>query len=152
VALACVRYFAECAAYKLLDPRTQYVRRAIVEITFDEPIKLGSAKLFRDMPLVHFTPDAVEVLRDRKMAKPEAANGRVKAMRQVFKRGMKKKYADGKPYAPSNPAREGSYFKSSSTGFHTWTGTRFASMRQAHHRDKGATRLGLAPLHWPAPF
>src|SRR5262245_12892159 len=34
----CVKYFDECADFKRLDPRTQYVRRSILESTFDEPI------------------------------------------------------------------------------------------------------------------
>lgn len=141
----CVRYFAECTEYKLLDHRTQYVRRAILESTFDEPIKPGSAKLFRDLPLTLFSPNEVEVLRDRKMATPEAANGRVKAMRQVFKWGMRKKYADGKPYAPSNPAREVSYFKSSSTGFHTWT-VEEVRQYEAKHAIGTKARLAIALL------
>jgi hypothetical protein len=57
----CVRYFAECAEYKRLDPRTQHVRRMILESTFDEVIAPGSAKLFRDFPLSRMTADAVEV-------------------------------------------------------------------------------------------
>ena len=39
----CVRYFAESAEYKRLDPRTQHVRRIILEGTFDEPIAPSSA-------------------------------------------------------------------------------------------------------------
>jgi hypothetical protein len=62
----CVKYLAECADYKRLDPRTRHVRRLILESTFDEPITPGSPKLFRDMPLSKMTADAVEVLRDRK--------------------------------------------------------------------------------------
>ena len=81
----CVRYFAECAEYKRLDRRTQHVRRMILEGTFDEVIAPGSAKLFRDFPLSRMTADAVEFLRDRKMAFPEGANSRVKAIRHVFK-------------------------------------------------------------------
>ena len=64
----CVRYFTECADYKHLDDRTQRVRRAILESTFDEPIAPSSPRLFRDIPLSLMTPDAVEVLRDRKLA------------------------------------------------------------------------------------
>ena len=63
----CVRYFAECADYMRLDPRTQHVRRMILEGTFDEPIAPGSPKLFRDFPLSRMTTDAIEVLRDRKI-------------------------------------------------------------------------------------
>jgi integrase len=111
----CVRYFVECADYKRLDARVQHVRRQILESTFDEPIAPGSAKLFRDFPLSRMTSDAVEVLRDRKIDTPESANARVKATRQVFKFGVKKKLL------PTNPARDVEYFKSGSTGFHTWT-------------------------------
>jgi hypothetical protein len=53
------------------------VRRGILEATFDEPVAPGSSKLFRDFPLSLMTADAVEVLRDRKLAFPEAANSRV---------------------------------------------------------------------------
>ena len=141
----CVRYFTECADYKRLDDRTQRVRRAILESTFDEPIAPSSPRLFRDIPLSLMTPDAVEVLRDRKLATPEAANSRLKAMRQVFKWGMKKKWADGKPYARSNPAREVSYFKSGSTGFHTWNIEEVRRYEEKHEIGTKA-RLALALL------
>jgi len=86
----CIRYFRECAEYKRLDARTQHVRRQILEATFDEPIAPASSKFFRDFPLSRMTADAVEVLRDRKIDTPESATARVKAMRQVFKFGVKK--------------------------------------------------------------
>ena len=88
----CAKYFAECADYKRLNSRTRYVRRSISESTFEEPIAPGSPKLFRDMPLSKMTVDAVEVLRDRKLEFPEAANSRVKAIRQVYKFGVRKKF------------------------------------------------------------
>jgi hypothetical protein len=73
----CVRYFGECADYLRLDGRTKRVRRGILEATFDEPIAPGSSKFFRDFPLSKMTTDAIEVLRDRKLAFPEGANNRV---------------------------------------------------------------------------
>jgi hypothetical protein len=81
----CVKYFAECADYLRLDERTKRVRRGMLEATFDEPIAPQSQKLFRDLPLSRMGVDAIEVLRDRKMAFPEGANNRVKAIRAVFK-------------------------------------------------------------------
>jgi integrase len=135
----CVRYFGECAEYKRLDPRTQHVRRMILEGTFDEPIAPGSAKLFRDFPLSRMTADAIEVLRDRKMAFPESANSRVKAMRHVFKWGVKKKLA------PSNPPRDVEYFKSGSTGFHTWSREEVKQFEE-HHPVGSKARLALALL------
>jgi integrase len=133
----CTRYFAECAEYKRLDARTQHVRRQILEATYDEPITPVSSKFFRDFPLSRMTTDAVEVLRDRKIDTPEAANARVKAMRQVFKFGVKKKLA------PSNPARDVEYFKSGSTGFHTWTPEEVRQFEERHPVGSKA-RLALA--------
>ena len=122
----CVRYFAECIEYRRLDKRTQHVRRQILEGTYEEPIAPGAQKFFRDMPLSRMTTDAIETLRDRKLEFPQAANGRIKAIRQVFRFGVKKKDKNGKPYAPSNSARDVEYFKTGSTGFYTWT-TRMCS-------------------------
>jgi integrase len=133
----CVRYFAECAEYKRLDARTQHVRRQILEATFDEPIAPGSSKFFRDFPLSQMAADAVEVLRDRKIHTPESANARIKAMRQVFKFGVKKKLA------PSNPARDVEYFKSGSEGFHTWTPEEVQQFEERHPIGTKA-RLALA--------
>jgi integrase len=133
----CIRYFAECAEYKRLDVRTQRVRRQILEATFDEPIAPGSSKFFRDFPLSRMTADAVDVLRDRKILAPESANARLKAMRQVFKFGVKKKLA------PSNPAREVEYFKSGSAGFRTWTPEEVQQFEERHPVGSKA-RLALA--------
>src|SRR5438067_9812367 len=72
------------------------------------------------------TTDAIEVLPDRKINTPESANARLKAIRQVFKFGVKKKLA------PSNPAREVEYFKSGSTGFHTWTPEEVQQFERRH--------------------
>jgi integrase len=135
----CVKYFGECADYLRLDDRTKRVRRGILETTFDEPIAPGSPKLFRDFPLSRMTTDAIEVLRDRKMAFPEGANNRVKAIRQVFKWAVKKKLA------PNNPARDVEYFKSGSTGFHTWTREEVQQFEVRHPVGTKA-RLALALL------
>ncbi len=133
----CIRYFGECAEYKRLDFRTQHVRRQILEATFDEPIAPGSPKFFRDFPLSRMTTDAVEVLRDRKIHVPKSANARIKAMRQVFKFGVKKKLS------PSNPTRDVEYFKSGSTGFHSWTPDEVQQFEERHPVGSKA-RLALA--------
>ena len=66
--------------------------------------------------------DAIEVLRDRKLAFPEAANSRLKAIRAVFKWAVRKKGPDGKPLVSNNPARDVTYLKSNNpSGYHTWT-------------------------------
>ncbi len=126
----CVKYFAECAEYKQLGLRTQHVRRLILENTFDEPIKPDASKFFRDFPLSKFNADAdpieavaaIEMLRDRKLAFPEAANSRVKAIRAVFKWAVRKRGADGRPLVTLNPARDITYLKSKNpSGYHSWT-------------------------------
>jgi integrase len=131
----CTKYFSECADYKRLDPRTRHVRRLILESTFDEPIAPGSPKRFGDMPLSKMTADGVEVLRDRKFEFPEAANSRVKAIRQVFKFGVRKKVA------AFNPARDVPYIKTGSTGYHTWT---IEEVRQYEGRHPVGTKARLA--------
>ena len=144
----CVKYFGECADYKRLDPQTQHVRRLILESTFDEPIAPGSAKLFRDMPLSRMGTDAVEVLRDRKIDLPGAANNRVKAIRQVFKFGMRKKHSDGKPYVSNNPARDVEKFKYGSTGFPQLDSGGSSAIRgTSPGRDKGAACAGAPTVH-----
>lgn len=141
----CVKYFGECADYKRLDPLTQHVRRLILESTFDEPIAPGATKLFRDMPLSRMGTDAVEVLRDRKIDLPGAANNRLKAIRQVFKFAMRKKHPDGKPYVLNNPARDVEKFKYGSTGFHSWTQDELRQF-EGHHPVGTKARLALALL------
>jgi integrase len=131
----CTKYFAECADYKRLDPRTRHVRRQVLESTYEEPIAPGSPKFFCDMPLSKMTADAIEVLRDRKLEFPEAANARVKAIRQVFKFGVRKKFA------PFNPARDVPYIKTGSTGYHTWT---VEEVRQFEERHPIGTKARLA--------
>ena len=88
------------------------------------------------------TTDAIEVLRDRKLAFPEAANGRIKAIRAVFKWAARKKGADGKPLAPYNPSRDVSYLKSNNpAGYHTWT---LDEVRQFEERHPLGTKARLA--------
>lgn len=138
----CIKYFAECSDFLRLSDKRKRVLRGRLEGTFDEPIAPGSPKFFRDIPLTHMTVDAVEVLRDRKLAVPEGANNRLKAMRQVFKWGARKKGPDGKPYAPSNPAREVPYLKSNNpAGYHTWT---IEEVHQYEERHPSGTKARLA--------
>jgi integrase len=142
----CTRYFAECADYLRLDDRTKHVRRGILEATFDEPIAPRSSRFFRDMPLSRMTANEIEVLRDRKLAFPESANSRLKSIRAVFKWAARKKGADGKSLAPTNPSRDVSYLKSNNpTGYHTWTPDEVRQFEKRHPVGTKA-RLALALL------
>src|SRR5262249_41303724 len=55
--------------------------------------------------------------------------------------GVRKKGSDGKPYAPRNPDRDVPYFKTGSTGYHTWTP---AEVRQFEERHPIGTKAWLA--------
>lgn len=112
----CEQYF-QSAEYKRLDKRTQYVRKLIIESIWQEPIKPESSKRFEDVPLSSFNAKAVRVLRDRKADVPEAANGRLKALRGVFNWAT----MPAVEICTTNPARDIPYFKTGSEGFHSWT-------------------------------
>ena len=134
----CIKYFAS-APFLKLDPKTRKVRRAILETTFDEPVQRDGDKTFAEMPLQHLTAKNIRKLRDRKADKPEAANGRVKAIRQVFLFAMEDELVD------ANPARDVPYVKSGSQGFYAWEETDFAAYRAAHPTGSKA-RMALEVL------
>jgi integrase len=138
----CTRYFAECADYLRYDDRQKRVRRGLLEATFEESIAPNSPRFFRDMPISRMTADAIEVLRDRKLAFPEGANNRLKAIRAVFKWAVRKKGPDGKPLASHNPARDVPLLKSNNpNGYHTWT---VDEVRQFEERHPIGTKARLA--------
>lgn len=112
----CIQYF-QSADFLRLSDRTRIVRRRILEATCEEPVSPGSPITFADFPISKMTRKAIKVLRDRKMEKPEAANGRLKAIRQVFAYGLEEQDR----YVTDDPSRGVRFFKSSTTGFHTWT-------------------------------
>jgi integrase len=142
----CVKYFAESADYKQLDDRTKRVRRNILEAICREPIAPGSDRKFGEFPLTRMGKDAIEVMRDRKIAFPESANARVKAIRAVFKWAVGRKGSDGATLVPHNPSRDVRYLKSRNlAGYHTWTVDEVRQYEERHPiGSKG--RLALALL------
>lgn len=134
----CQQYF-QSAEFKHLDTRTQYVRKLLIEGMWAEPIKPESSKLFEDMPLSSFTAKAVRTLRDRKAEVPEAANGRLKALRAVFNWAT----LPDVELALTNPARDVAYFKSTGDGFHSWTEAEIEQF-EAFHPIGTKARLALA--------
>jgi len=134
----CVDYFSSTAFLNGLDVRTQRVRRAILEATYDEPLAPSSKDTFAELPVNRFTTKAARVLRDRKAETPEAANARLKAIRQVFTWATDTEHA----HAPkTNIAREVAYFKSGSEGFHSWT---LEEVEQFENRHPVGTKARLA--------
>ena len=148
-----VMKYCASAEFRGLDARTQRVRRQILDSILKERIKAGSSgPAFADMPLAKITGKAVRALRDRKAADaagnptPEAANGRVKALRQVFAYGVENELHDT---LQANPARDIPYVKNNSEGFHTWS-LEEVQRYEARHPVGTKARLALAILLYTA--
>lgn len=125
----CEQYFAS-APFKRLNPRTQYVRRGILDRIC---IEKGSA------PYAMMEPRHVRAMRDARAEKPEAANAFIKSLRQVFAFAVEYDLAD------RNPARDVPYIRSGTEGFHSWS---LEEVRQyeARHPVGSKARLALALL------
>jgi integrase len=112
---ACVDYF-ESAAFRILGKKTQATRRGLLENICRSTIETaGGQKIERGtLPFAKMMPAHVEAIRDEKLDLPSAANGRVKALRQLFKWLKKTRRLT------NNPALEVEYFPEGD-GWHTWT-------------------------------
>jgi site-specific recombinase XerD len=121
----CTQYFGS-ARFRSLDPTTQTTRRRILESTLDEPIHPGASETFAGFPLTRRTAKSLRVLRDRKAHLPEAANGRVKAMRAVFSWAMEEEHVS------TNPARDVLRIKTASLGYHSWTPEEVEKFERCH--------------------
>lgn len=129
----CRKYFASTDLKKL---SSRAIRRRILERTFLEPREPGSLDLFKDFPLSMMGVAAIKVLHARLATTPEAANERLKAIRQVFKYGI----SEG--LVGSNPAKDVGYNRSSTDGFYTWTEADIAQYA-AYHPAGTKARLAL---------
>lgn len=133
--------FWSSAEFAQLGQSTQTDRRRIVEACLMEPIAPGASDLFKDFPLDELTPKAFRVLRDRKKDLPNAANGRLKAFRRIFKWGL-----EAEPdIVKWNPARDVSFLFARSDGYHSWTIEEVEKFEKRHPVGTRA-RLALAIL------
>lgn len=82
------------------------------------------------------TPKAIESGRDRRKAKPEAANSFVKTMRTLFAWAVKEKLIH------QNPTTGVDLFSASKRGFHTWT-VEEIERYQNHHKLGTRARLAM---------
>lgn len=129
----CIDYF-ESPTFKLLDANTtQVVRRGILESICRST--LGNGVERGRLPFARVEPVHIEQIRDEKIDLPAAADGRVKALRQLFKWAVKTKRMR------TNPAAEVEYLGSDSDGHHTWT---VEEVRQYWKRHPVGTMARLA--------
>ncbi len=122
-----VEKYYRSAEYRLLAESTRRVRKGILDGMCTE----HGAKQFAQME-----PRHVCALRDQKAEYPEAANARVKALRQVFA------WAMDAGHASRNPARDAKYLRTKSSGFHTWTVDEVCQF-EARHSVGTKARLAL---------
>lgn len=132
------RYYSS-AEFKGLSTRTRYVRRRNLDLICMEypypgdPIRIGA------LPFASILASAIRALRDRKAETPEAANGLVKALRQVFT------WAVAAEHLQRNPAKDVPYIKTGSDGFHTWEVAEVEQF-EARHGPGTKARKALAIL------
>lgn len=110
----CVAYYGSADFKKGLAPRSQLVRRAILDRFRATLDKKGAA--YGSKPAGSLPPAFLERLKDERAETPEAFNSLLKALRAVFKCAIRL----GK--AKTNPAEAVAYLASNNPdGFHTWT-------------------------------
>jgi integrase len=133
-------YYRRCAEFKQLDEKTtRHARALILDMLCEEPVSPENNDLRKTgtLPFASITVKAVRLMRDRKLDTPEAANNRLKALRQLFK------FAIAENWMQTNPAREVAAFKTGSTGFHSWTRGEVEAF-EARHPIGTKARLALA--------
>ncbi len=121
----CQLYYGS-AEYKGLSPRTRHVRKLILD---------GLCRKHGSNPVDRMESKHVRTLRDEKAEFPEAANARLKQLRQVFK------WAVEAEHMKRNPALDISYIRTGSDGFHTWS---IEEVRQYEKRHAVGTKARLA--------
>jgi integrase len=136
----CMQYIRS-TDFRELDPKTQHVRRQVLEHTWAERIAPGAQETFAEFPVSKLSSKAVRVLRDRKRDFPQAANVRVKAIRRLFRWALE----DEVPGIKLNPARDVSYLWGRQGGFHSWTIDE-VEQYEARHLIGTTPRLALALL------
>jgi integrase len=125
----CEQYFAS-TKFQSLAESTRRVRRGILE---------ELCQRYGDFPFADMEPRHVAKLRDEKAAFPEAANNRVKVLRQLFTWACSPEYR----YATKNPARDVARLRSTNPdGIPAWTEE--AAMRyEARHPIGTKARLAF---------
>jgi integrase len=120
----CDRYFGS-PEFRQLAPRTQTVRRAILETFCLTQSKTGAP--YGVLPFALMEPRHIRAVRDAKAETPAAANGLVKALRQLYA------FAIAADLATSNPAQGIPYLPSSRPGgIVPWTEQDVAAFEAKH--------------------
>jgi integrase len=122
----CERYFHYLTKDTRLSDRTKYIRRLHLENVCREPTKPGASYFMGDVPASKFGREHVLAVRDRKIAKPEAANGVHKSLNALFAWSLERGLVS------SNPAAQVKKIPPSGDGFKTWGREEIAKFANRH--------------------
>lgn len=125
------------------DARTQRIKRARLTAALAEPTEPGGTLTFGEVKLEFITPRAILIMRDRKASHPNAANSRLKVLRQMFKWAVLAE----PDWVTTNPAREIPMMKVGGAGLHSWL-TAEVLKYEAYWPVGTVQRLALALLLW----
>lgn len=131
--------YYKSAEYHQLGDSTRRVRRLILDSICDS--KTSSDANRAELPFGRMESKHVREIRDEKRKYPEAANSRIKALRQLFA------WAKEVGHVKANPALDVPRLKSASEGFHTWTPDEISQF-EAKHPVGTKARLAFALLRY----
>lgn len=134
-----VEAYYKSAEYQQLGESTRRVRRLILDGICQTNTSQGALRA--ELPFARMEARHVREIRDEKAQFPEAANSRIKALRQLFG------WAKEVEYVKANPARDVPRLGSSSTGFHTWTPEEIVQF-ETKHAIGTIARLAFALLRY----
>ncbi|WP_020699553.1 tyrosine-type recombinase/integrase [Reyranella massiliensis] len=135
-----VEGYYKSAYFLTLGGSTQRVRRLILESICTGIVATSRGEFERgNLPFAEMRPKHVRQIRDEKLDKPEAANGRLKALGQVFA------WAIEEEIATTDPTADITRLHGRDGGWHTWT---VEEVRQFENHFPIGTkpRLALAVL------
>lgn len=126
-----VEEYKKSSSFSSLADRTKKVRASILEDLCDQ---------YGELPYALLNAPAVMKLRDQRADKPESANARIKAIRQVYRFALE--YQIGG--VTMDPTRDVGFIKSKNPdGFHAWSTDEIKRFEEAHPVGSKA-RLALA--------
>ncbi len=129
-----IQAYYRAAAFKTLNKRTQYVRRLILE-------RFCKNNGDGEKPFASLEVANLRVRRDVMADRPEAANGLIKALRQVFAFAMKYELHS------QNPAAQVEYLQSSADGIRAWMIEDVDQFKAAHPVGTMARLVLTLALH-----
>lgn len=136
----CIAYLGS-AEFARLGTKTRQVRRGILDACCAEPWEGAPDYTYGQCPIKRLKASDLKRIRDRKVDLPEAANGRLKALRAVLAWGAGEDDID----LERNVGLDVPYVNNPSDGHHTWSIEEVGTY-EARHPLGSMARMALALL------